>query len=357
MLLKRTIMLLFSSSSSQKREKKKRSITIIALLFLFGVVFLCYRVVFEPVLLSKSVTQEETRVLGVPRYEKNTIMLTQQRRWRDEDDDAERVDKLLVSSLRRPSEEDQYYREEEKPLEKKKRVQQLDDKSGTQGVFAREICLFAPSTLDRLKSVLPRLGQTWSGTMSVAVLASEEDVRREIFGTSTREFTRNRLTVIAVDPLPEYETRFPVNALRNLALSGCKRTLNATYVVLHDVDFEIFPNAPSKELLEEIEEVLKPNAKHGLVLPSFTADDRYLRRVETFRKEHDFSRESLDVLNSFNRKEKLIELIKEYGIVESFREKYWPVAHAPEHASHDSAPAVPWNWPAAQTTQGLAEPT
>ena len=152
--------------------------------------------------------------------------------------------------------------------------------------------MFAPSTLDRLKSVLPRLAQTWSGTMSVAVLASEEDVRREIFGTSTREFTRNRLTVIAVDPLPEYETRFPVNALRNLALSGCKRTLNATYVVLHDVDFEIFPNAPSKELLEEIEEVLKPNAKHGLVLTSFTADDRYLRRVETFRKEHDFSRES-----------------------------------------------------------------
>jgi hypothetical protein len=36
---------------------------------------------------------------------------------------------------------------------------------------------------------------------------------------------------------------------------------------------------------------------------------------------------------------------------------YWPEAHAPEHASHDSAPAVPWNWPAAQTTQGLAEPT
>ena len=331
-------MLLFSSSSSsssfQKREKKKRSITIVKLLlFLFGVVFLCSRVVFEPVFLLKSVTpEEEKRVLGVPRrYEKNTFML--KRRWRDEDDDAERVDKLLVSSLRRLSKEDQYYREEEKPPEKKKRVQQLDDKSGTQGVFAREICLFAPSTLDRLKSVLPRLAQTWSGTMSVAVLASEEDVRREIFGTSTREFTRNRLTVIAVDPLPEYETRFPVNALRNLALSGCKRTLNATYVVLHDVDFEIFPNAPSKELLEEIEEVLKPNAKHGLVLPSFTADDRYLRRVETFRKEHDFSRESLDVLNSFNRKEKLVELIKEYGIVESFREKYWPVAHAATNVS------------------------
>ena len=64
-------MLLFSSF--QKREKKKRrSITVVALLFLFGVVFLCHRVVFEPVFLLKSVTpQEEKRVLGVPRrYEK-----------------------------------------------------------------------------------------------------------------------------------------------------------------------------------------------------------------------------------------------------------------------------------------------
>ena len=159
-----------------------------------------------------------------------------------------------------------------KSLEKKKRVQQLDDTSGTQqGVFAREICLFAPSTLDRLKSVLPRLAQTWSGTMSVAVLASEEDVRREIFGTSNREFTTRTFNRHRGRPIAGVQTRFPVNALRNLALSGCKRTLNATYVVLHDVDFEIFPNAPSKELLEEIEEVLKPNAKHGLVLPSFTA--------------------------------------------------------------------------------------
>jgi hypothetical protein len=205
--------------------------------------------------------------------------------------------------------------------------------SKKKGVSAKDICLFAPSTLDRLKPVLPRLAQTWAGTACIAVLASEEEVRKEIFDASThREFTRERLTVIAVEPLPEYESRFPVNALRNLAMWGCRKQ-NATYVVLHDVDFEIFPNAPSKELLEEIEEVLTPNAKHGLVLPSFTADDRYLRRVETFRKEHDFSPESLDALNSFNRKEKLIELIKEHGIVESFREKYWPVAHAATNVS------------------------
>ena len=85
-------------------------------------------------------------------------------------------------------------------------------------VFAREICLFAPSTLDRLKSVVPRLAQTWSGTMSVAVLASEEEVTREIFASNNQEFTRERLTVIAVEPLPVYKSRFPVNALRNLAL-------------------------------------------------------------------------------------------------------------------------------------------
>ena len=58
-------MLLFSSSSSssfQKREKKKRrSITIVASLFLFGVVFLCSRVVFEPVFLLKSVTPQEEK--------------------------------------------------------------------------------------------------------------------------------------------------------------------------------------------------------------------------------------------------------------------------------------------------------
>ena len=129
-----------------------------------------------------------------------------------------------------------------------------------------------------------------------------------------------------------YKSRFPVNALRNLALIGC-RTQNATYVVLHDVDFEIFPNAPSRELLKEIEQLLKPNARHGLVLPSFTVDDRYLKRTETFRKENNFSRASLDVLNSFNRKEKLVELIRDYGIVESFRAKYWPVAHASTNVS------------------------
>ena len=59
------------------------------------------------------------------------------------------------------------------------------------GVSAKDICLFAPSTLDRLKPVLPRLAQTWAGTASIAVLASEEEVRREIFDASAhREFTR-----------------------------------------------------------------------------------------------------------------------------------------------------------------------
>ena len=245
-------------------------------------------------------------------HKKVRVLMHEQRAQREKSGEAETSEFV---SLRRLS--------KEKERETKK-------KAGD--VFAREICLFAPSTLDRLKSVVPRLAQTWSGTMSVAVLASEEEVTREIFASNNQEFTRERLTVIAVEPLPVYKSRFPVNALRNLALIGC-RTQNATYVVLHDVDFEIFPNAPSRELLREIEQWLKPNARHGLVLPSFTVDDRYLKRTETFRKENNFSRASLDVLNSFNRKEKLVELIRDYGIVESFRAKYWPVAHASTNVS------------------------
>ena len=68
---------------------------------------------------------------------KNTFML--KRRWRDEDDDAERVDKLLVSSLRRLSKEDQYYREEESS-EKKKRynnsmIQVVPNKAFAEDMF------------------------------------------------------------------------------------------------------------------------------------------------------------------------------------------------------------------------------
>ena len=100
--------------------------------------------------------------------------------------------------------------------------------------------MFAPSTLDRLKSVLPRLAQTWSGTMSVAVLASEEDVRRDFRYEYSRVHEKSSDRHRGGPRCQESRNEIPGQRVANLALSGCKRTLNATYVVLHDVDFEIF---------------------------------------------------------------------------------------------------------------------
>jgi hypothetical protein len=204
-----------------------------------------------------------------------------------------------------------------------------------------DVCLFTASTLDRLNSVLPRLKQSWRGTISCAVLATENEVREQIYlskkyanGDDEFDSFMERMTIIAVDPLKEYESRFPVNALRNLAFSGCRKYQKAKFVVLHDVDFEIFEApAPSKDLLGEIENVLKPKMKRALVIPAFTADDRYLQRVEKYRQHNNFSRASLKALNSFNRKETLVHMIRVSHIVESFRERYWPVAHATTNVS------------------------
>ena len=118
-----------------------------------------------------------------------------------------------------------------------------DDAKARGDATASDVCLYSPATIERARSALPRLASTWRGTVSVAVLA---DLRTPVDAldlsalASELEGDSSRVVVTMVEALPEYENRFPVNFLRNLAREKCVAELGATYVLAHDVDFEVF---------------------------------------------------------------------------------------------------------------------
>jgi len=164
-----------------------------------------------------------------------------------------------------------------------------DDAKARGDATASDVCLYSPATIERARSALPRLASTWRGTVSVAVLA---DLRTPVDAldlsalASELEGDASRVVVTMVEALPEYENRFPVNFLRNLAREKCVAELGATYVLAHDVDFEVF--APNEDaFLNDVRNVLGERSgekvRRALVVPAFQLHAVWSQRVNAKR--------------------------------------------------------------------------
>ena len=150
----------------------------------------------------------------------------------------------------------------------------------------RDVCLYSPASMDRLRETLPRIASTWKGGISVAVLVdlgrSAETTVELARMTGEVEGDGNRVVVTAVEALEEYEGRFPVNFLRNVAREACVRELNARFVLTHDVDFEVF--APDVEaFLRDVSTTLAPGLKRALIVPAFELRSGWSARVNAKR--------------------------------------------------------------------------
>lgn len=263
------------------------------------------------------------------------------------------------------------------------------DGGAENAVAPRDVCLFSPSTMDRLRETLPRIASTWQGGISVAVLVdlgrSVETTVELAKMTGEVEGDGNRVVVTAVEALEEYEGRFPVNFLRNVAMKACIRELNARFVLTHDVDFEVF--APDVEaFLRDVSTTLAPGLKRALIVPAFelrsgwsarvnakrdailnarrqrmrvgvgvTGDDDAdvsvdavasrvsnetsdgsMRLYESFVT-RDFQRETfnaselrpLNVTLPYSTRQRLRELVHVRGLANGFQVKYFPLPHAP----------------------------
>ena len=124
-----------------------------------------------------------------------------------------------------------------------------------------DVCVYSPSTTERARAALPRLASTWEGTISVAVLANVSDAREVVSMAKLLgdlEGDRDRVVITVVEDLPEFRAgaRFPVNYLRNVAKAKCVEKLNARYVLVHDVDFEVFTTVPKSTFLADVRRVL-----------------------------------------------------------------------------------------------------
>jgi len=251
-------------------------------------------------------------------------------------------------------------------------------------VRMEDVCVYSPSTTERARTALPRLASTWRGTISIAVLANVSDPR-EVMGIAKSlgdvEGDRNRVVVTVVEDLPEFGAgaRFPVNYLRNVAKAKCVDELNATYVLVHDVDFEVFT---TPGFLADVRRVLTPGARRALVVPAFElhtvwskrlnvkrdeilrarlsekrhglngsfqnyydvdalVDDldassspmrlfeMLVKRDQTSRRGDDVDARTLNLTLPYSTKEKLRRLVFERRLASGFQTKYWSVAHGP----------------------------
>ena len=160
---------------------------------------------------------------------------------------------------------------------------------GGGGATARDVCLYSPATRARAREALPRLASTWEGSISIAVMddasgASAVEMASIAGGV---EGDATRVVITVVERLPEYGTdekkpRFPVNYLRNLAREKCVSELRATWVFVHDIDFECFVPDAAK-FLADVESVLRPGERHALVVPAFEVHSEWSRRMNAKR--------------------------------------------------------------------------
>lgn len=250
-----------------------------------------------------------------------------------------------------------------------------------------DVCVYSPSTTERARAALPRLASTWEGTISVAVLANVSDAREVVSLAKLLgdlEGDRDRVVITVVEDLPEFRAgaRFPVNYLRNVAKAKCVEKLNARYVLVHDVDFEVFTTVPKSTFLADVRRVLTPGARRALVIPAFELHAVWSRRLNIKRDEilrarlsekrhaqnglfqnyydvdalvqdldassspmrlfemlvkrdqsssrvDDVDARALNLTLPYSTKEKLRRLVYERRLASGFQTKYWSVAHGP----------------------------
>jgi len=160
----------------------------------------------------------------------------------------------------------------------------------TSNLTMSDVCLYSPATIERARSALPRMASTWRGTVSVAVLADLKtpgDALDLSAMASELEGDAGRIAITMVEALPEYENRFPVNFLRNLAREKCVAELGAKYVLAHDVDFEVFVAPDEDAFLNDVRNVLGKRSgekvRRALVVPAFQLHAVWSQRVNAKR--------------------------------------------------------------------------
>ena len=153
---------------------------------------------------------------------------------------------------------------------------------------ARDVCVYSPATAARARDALPRLASTWEGSVSIAVMGGASESAVELASIAGGlEGDATRVVVTVVERLEEYGTdennpRFPVNYLRNLAREKCVSELGATWVLVHDIDFECFVPDATK-FLADVSAVLQPGKRHALVVPAFEVHSEWSRRMNSKR--------------------------------------------------------------------------
>lgn len=160
---------------------------------------------------------------------------------------------------------------------------------GNERVSIEDVCVYTPSTIERARKALPRLVSTWRGSVSVAALTdlTTPTAALELSEMASEgEGDARRVVITMVEALPEYENRFPVNFLRNVAREKCVVELGAKYVLAHDVDFEVF--APNEDaFLNDVRHVLGTRSgesvRRALVVPAFQLHATWSQRVNAKR--------------------------------------------------------------------------
>jgi glycosyltransferase-like protein LARGE len=129
-----------------------------------------------------------------------------------------------------------------------------------------DVCLVTQTSMDRLKSVR-KLMRMWSGPVSIAVLV-RSDNESVVFQQFAQELhgREGSWNLHAVSPVGQaestYDGAYPLNQLRNVALSGAR----SPYVFLTDVDF-----MPSRGLYAALNVSLPLKEGTCIVVPAFEA--------------------------------------------------------------------------------------
>mmetsp|Transcript_9276 Transcript_9276/g.18931 ORF Transcript_9276/g.18931 Transcript_9276/m.18931 type:complete len:430 (-) Transcript_9276:189-1478(-) len=151
---------------------------------------------------------------------------------------------------------------------------------------------------DRLWMVIHHC-QRWKGPVSIAAFTDKNAAEIHKVIDVGCEPSQVNLQIIRSDGFEEGE--YPVNALRNLALSGV-RTSHVVYV---DIDFWLSPNLLEVLNLQNVREHLASDDRLATVIPSFQLNSRCDKDSECFKK---FRPEYIQKMP--RNKAELIELMK-----------------------------------------------
>lgn len=122
-----------------------------------------------------------------------------------------------------------------------------------------DVCLYLLVMIECVRLVLLWMVSMWWGMVSVVVL-----VDLKMFGdvfdlsamASELEGDAGWIVIMMVEVLLEYENRFLVNFLCNLVWEKCVVEFGVKYVLVYDVDFEVFVAFDEDAFLNDVRNVL-----------------------------------------------------------------------------------------------------